>query len=132
MGTKTSKLPLMTAGQVDPANDYIPIVDASAGVTKRVKFSDVAPSTNASLKGWINSLAYTAATYDSDNVISSATVKWPDGSSGTFTRTAKNSTFLTVDAYTVTHADSSKTVTQPSVTRNSSGQVTAQPELTVA
>lgn len=41
MGTKTSKLPLMTAGQVDPANDYIPIVDASAGLTKRIKIVDL-------------------------------------------------------------------------------------------
>lgn len=41
MGTKTSKLPLMTAGQVDPANDYIPIVDVSAGVTKRIKIADL-------------------------------------------------------------------------------------------
>lgn len=41
MGTKTSKLPLMTAGQVDPANDYIPIVDASAGLTKRIKIADL-------------------------------------------------------------------------------------------
>lgn len=41
MGTKTSKLTLMTAGQVDPANDYIAIVDASAGVTKRIKIVDL-------------------------------------------------------------------------------------------
>lgn len=87
---------------------------------------------SGSLKGWLTSLAYTSVTYDSDNVISSAAVKWPDGSGGTFTRTAKNSTFLTVDAYTVTHTDSGKTVTQPAVTRNSIGQVTAQPEPTVA
>ena len=31
----------MTAGQVDPANDYIPIVDVSAGVTKRIKIADL-------------------------------------------------------------------------------------------
>ena len=31
----------MTAGQVDPANDYIAIVDASAGVTKRIKIVDL-------------------------------------------------------------------------------------------
>lgn len=132
MGTKTSKLAWLTNSQVDPAADFLPIVDASAGVTKRVKFSDVAPSTNSSLKGWLTSLAYTSVTYDSDNVISSATVKWPDGSAGTFTRTTKNATFLTVDAYTVTHTASGKTVTQSAVTRNSIGQVTAQPEPTVA
>lgn len=41
MGTKVSKFALMTAAQVDIANDYIPIVDASAGVTKRIKVSDL-------------------------------------------------------------------------------------------
>ena len=83
--------------------------------------------------GWAASGAYslTSATRDSDGVITTATVSWPDGSAGTFTRTTKNATFLTIDAYTVTHADSGKTVTQSAVTRDSSGNVTAQPALTI-
>lgn len=86
------------------------------------------------LKMWTNSGAYavTSATRDSDGVITTASVSWPDGSTGTFTRTTKNATFLTIDAYTVTHTDSGKTVTQPAVTRDSSGNVTAQPALTIA
>lgn len=84
--------------------------------------------------GWAASGAYslTSATRDSDGVITTATVSWPDASTGTFTRTTKNATFLTIDAYTVTHTDSGKTVTQSAVTRDSSGNVTAQPALTVA
>lgn len=87
---------------------------------------------SGSLKGWVTSLAYTSVTYDSDNVISSAAVKWPDGSAGTFTRTAKNAIWLVIDAYTVTHSASGKTVTQAAVTRDSNGNITAQPSLTVA
>lgn len=51
MGTKTSKLPLITAGQVDPANDYIAIVDASAGVTKRIKIVDLIVGSRALSSG---------------------------------------------------------------------------------
>lgn len=86
------------------------------------------------LKDWTEGEAYelTAVTYDSDNVVSSATVKWPDGSAGTFTRTTKNSTWLAIDAYTITHVASLQTVTQSAVTRNSVGAVTTKPALTVA
>lgn len=91
-------------------------------------------ATQQLLKTWTEAGAYelTAVTYDSDNVVSSATVKWPDGSAGTFTRTTKNSTWLAIDAYTISHADSGQTVTQAAVTRNSVGAVTTKPALTVA
>lgn len=93
-----------------------------------------APGIVTNLRAWTQSAAYqlTSATYDSDNVLSSATVTWPDGSSGTFTRTAKNATFLVVDAFTITHATSGKTVTQSTVTRNANGSITTQPALSVA
>jgi hypothetical protein len=135
MGTKTSKLPLMTAGQVDPANDYIPIVDASAGLTKRIKIADLTDTVESTekLKAWTLSGAYslTSATRDADDVVTTATVSWPDGSTGTFTRTSKNPVFLTIDSYTITHTASGKTITQPTVTRNASGSVTIQPVLTI-
>lgn len=85
------------------------------------------------LKAWAEAGAYemTSITYDSDGVITTATVKWPDGSGGTFTTTSKNSTFLAIDAYTVTHTTSGKTVTQSAVTRNSNGAVTNKPALVV-
>lgn len=89
---------------------------------------------DATIIGWAASEAYTltSATLDGDNVITVATVSWPDGSAGTFTRTNKNATHLTIDAYTITHTASSKTVTQALVTRNGAGKITAQPALTVA
>lgn len=88
---------------------------------------------NDQLKAWAASGAYTltSATRDSDDVITVATVAWPDGSAGTFTTTTKNATFLLVDAFTVTHSVSGKTVTQTAVTRNAAGSITAQPALTV-
>lgn len=93
-----------------------------------------ANATDEVLKGWTEGGLYelTAATYDSDNVITTATAKWPDGSAGTFTTTTKNSTWLAIDAFTITHTDSSKTVTQAAVTRDSEGNITVKPALTVA
>ena len=92
--------------------------------------------TDAQLKDWTEAGAYeaTAVTYDATytNTITSATIKWPDGSSGVFTATTINGAYESVDAYTVTHASSNKTVTQAAVTRNSAGNITGKPALTVA
>jgi hypothetical protein len=89
--------------------------------------------TAQTLKAWAEAGAYelTAITVDSDEVVTTATAKWPDGSAGTFTTTTKNSTWLAVDAYTISHTASAKTVTQTAVTRNSNGTVTIKPALTV-
>lgn len=89
--------------------------------------------TTASIIGWTASGAYSiaSATRDSDGVITTASVSWPDGSLGTLTRTAKNQTFLTIDSYTITHSASGKTVTQSAVTRDSLGNITAQPALSI-
>lgn len=88
------------------------------------------------LKIWTESGAYelTAITYNSTytTLIDSATVKWPDGSGGTLTVTATNTTYLVETAYTITHTDSGKTVTQAAVTLDSNGNVTVKPALTVA
>lgn len=87
------------------------------------------------LKFWAEGENYelTSITYSANNVISSGVVKWPDGSAGTFTTVTENSTWLGVDAYTITHANSLKTVTQTAVTRSAThGGVTTKPALTVA
>lgn len=85
------------------------------------------------LKAWANSAAYslTSATRDSDGVVATASIVWPDGSTGTFTRTSKNATFLCVDAYTISHTRSGKLVTQAAVTRDARGNITAQPAPTI-
>lgn len=86
------------------------------------------------LKEWTEAGAYeiASATVDSNGLITTGTVKWPDGSAGTFTTTTTNSTWIAIDAYTITHTNSGKTVTQTAVTRDTNGNVTAKPALTVA
>ncbi len=85
------------------------------------------------LLGWTEGAGYEllTAVYDGDGVLASGTVRWPDGSAGVWTRTVKNSTWLAVDGYAVTHADSGLTVSQAAVTRDADGYVTAKPALTV-
>ena len=91
-------------------------------------------SITTNLKAWSagNCYTLTSATRDSDGVITTATVSWPDGSSGTFTTTSKNAIWLVIDSYTITHVDSGLTATQPLVTRDANGNIVAQPAITVA
>src|SRR5690625_3117072 len=81
------------------------------------------------LREWTEAESYevTSINRDADDVVTTAAVSWPDGSGGTFTTTTKNSTFLAIDAYTITHTQSGKTVTQAAVTRDSDGNVTTKP-----
>ncbi|OWL95087.1 hypothetical protein CBQ26_13630 [Deinococcus indicus] len=88
---------------------------------------------NLLLRQWTQAEAYepTTITRNSDGLVTTATVTWPDGSTGTLTATNYNATHSVYDGFTVTHA-SGKTVTQAAVTRDSSGAVTAKPALVVS
>lgn len=61
-------------------------------------------------------------------------VAWPDGATGVFTGTESTSFPGAIDAYTVTHVKSgvTQTYTQPALTRDSSGAVTARPAIVVS
>lgn len=127
-----------------PTDGSVTTAKLADGAVTLVKTTGILPTSGAGLGGagvssqqlidWAAGSAFqmTALTYDANGVLASATGTWPDGSAGTFTATAVNVSFLAVDAYTLTHAASSKTVTQAAVTRNASGDITAQPALTVA
>jgi len=122
----------ITVGAVANASTVnSPLAQLDAAITNIAGGANV---TDAVLKAWAEGEAYelTSITYDADGVVTTATAKWADGSAGTFTTTSKNATWLAVDAYTITHAASGKTVTQAAVTRDANGNVTAKPALTVA
>lgn len=92
--------------------------------------------TQAQLKAWTESESFEATSITMDSVhvlvVASATVKWPDGSAGTFTTVLINATWEGIDAYNVSHATSGYTVTQAAVTRNIDGAITTKPALTVS
>jgi hypothetical protein len=80
--------------------------------------------------------ALTSITRDVNEAITTASVVWPDSSTGVFTTDTASTAFPgAIDAYHVTYIPGSgttKTITQPLLTRDSSGAVTAQPVLTIA
>jgi hypothetical protein len=86
---------------------------------------------------WTYSEAYTmlSITRDGNDAISSATVQWPDGSTGTFNTDIKNSSFPgAIDAFRVTYVPAigaTRTITQSAVTRNANGAVIARPALVI-
>jgi hypothetical protein len=74
----------------------------------------------------------TSATFDGDGILSSAVLKWLDGSAGVLTVTSRNLTFSVPDAWTMTHVNASRIITQAAVTRNDIGDILTQPALTIA
>jgi hypothetical protein len=101
--------------------------------TELYDHKDAQLTVNEMLIEWTQGKDYEplSVTRDSENRVTSMTVKWPDGSSGVYTATDYNPTFEVYDGYTITHVDSSKTVTQAAVTRNSDGAIITKPALTV-
>lgn len=90
-------------------------------------------ATDQQLRDWTEAESYeaTSLTRDATGVVTSATVKWPDGSAGVFTATTINTTYAAIDAYTITYVARNRMVTQAAVTRNSFGDVITKPALTV-
>lgn len=96
-----------------------------------------APGTDEWLKlhagGNLDALIVGTVTRDVNDAATSADVEWPDGTAGVYTGTPSVGTLGAIDSYTVTYVGPvTKTVTQPTVTRNASGAVTARPEMTVS
>jgi hypothetical protein len=94
--------------------------------------------TNAILTEWTlgEGMTFVSITRDANEAITTASVIWPDGSTGTFTTDTASTSFPgAVDAYHITYVPVSgptKTITQPAVTRDAAGAVIAQPALTIA
>lgn len=81
------------------------------------------------------SFALTSATRDVNEAITTASIAWPDGATGTFTTDTASTLFPgAIDAYHVTYVPAvgtAFTITQSPVTRDAAGGVTAQPQLTI-
>lgn len=88
-----------------------------------------------SLLSWAyaNTFRLVSATRDDNGAIITANIIWPDGVTGTFTTDVASTDFPgAIDAWHATYASTpSKTITQPTVTRDDNGAVTAQPAITI-
>lgn len=59
-----------------------------------------------------------------DQLITSAEVEWPDGSTGTYTATSFDATWEEVTAWNLDHDDSGGNIAYAGLVRNASGQIT--------
>lgn len=123
-------------------NDRFVLLDVSATKSKTATCTNVraglgltgANVDDETLIAWCaNVMQYvTARTYAADGLeLQSGTLAWPDGSAGTLTVVSWNASWYDVDSWTATHSDSSKTVTLATVTRNTVGEITNMPQLSV-
>lgn len=84
--------------------------------------------------GLVQAFQLVSATRDSNGAIVSASIVWPDGSTGTFTTDVASVNFPgAVDAWhaTYVYAAGMLTIRQPAITRDTKGAVTIQPALTI-
>ncbi|MES2225155.1 MAG: hypothetical protein V4478_04190 [Patescibacteria group bacterium] len=102
-----------------------------------VTISNISAAAAVTLTSWTyaQTFALTTITRDMNETIVSASIVWPDGSTGTFTTDTASAIFPgAIDAYHVTYVPVSgptSTVTQPLLTRDATGAVTAQPVLVI-
>lgn len=110
----------------DDLND--PDTITAAEINDRLDTLDLAMVKMIADSGLYDSVIPTAT---QNNLITAANVIWPDGSAGVFAGVV-NSTWLFIESYTVTHVDSGLTITQPTITRGTNGDITNKPQVTVA
>lgn len=113
--------------------------------TNIISFADVVMAQEAATaaaigQSQLNVWAYTtafqlvSAERDSNGAIVTASIVWPDSATGAFTTDVASVDFPgAIDAWHATYVlgDVNKTVTQPAVTRDANGAVTAQPAITI-
>jgi hypothetical protein len=80
------------------------------------------------LKEWTRAESFSGII--SKTSTSPVSIKWPDGSLGTFTATVLSD--YGIDAFTITHINSGKTVRQNAITRDINGVPTVIPDLLIA
>ena len=123
----------MTTNYHTPIVAYSQIVVASINDALGSLDAQLTAITTVNVLTMPGTYQFVALTYDSDNVITTGSVVWIDGATGTFTTVTKNTTWFAIDGYTVTHVlgGVTQTVTQPDVTRDAFGRVTVWPVLVV-
>lgn len=102
------------------------------GLTEEVADTRYAPVSRAAKNP--DEIAVGAVTRSANGAATGFGVVWDDGATGVFVGTESTSTPGAIDSYTVTHVlgGVTTTYTQPALTRNASGAVTARPAMTVS
>lgn len=108
----------------ESADDLAQLSTQLAAIT-----ADALQSQRSLIQGWAAGQAYQTVTptRSATGLLQTATVIWPDGSTGVYTGTTYDATYDVYLGYTVTHAASGTTVTQPAVTLDAGGAITNAP-----
>lgn len=111
------------------------LAESNASASALAAANSAAQSNQYDLFTWAFTQAFqvVTATRDSNGAIVTASIVWPDGVSGVFTTDVASTAFPgAIDAWHATHVGTTtKTITQPTVTRDSNGAVVAQPAITI-
>lgn len=112
------------------------LIDGAGFITAEVADANYAPVSAALLSAAAapDTMAVGTITRSTTGAATGFSVVWPDGATGSFTGTESTSFPGAIDSYAVTHVFSgvTKTYTQPTLTRDSSGAVTARPAIVVS
>lgn len=132
-GTLTGPAILAKVGDVTAASDSAVATRVASGSATGAALD----SRIGQYKVWAknpDNLVAGSLTYDTAGRLTSAVVEWPDGKPGVLTIDGRQASTDAVTAYHITHVDGvvTKTYTQPTITRDSSGNATAVPQITVA
>lgn len=116
--------------------DTVAAIGGGRWIAKRIA-AEPTPFLHADdrISAWFNSGSFGIVTgaVSSAGVLTNATLRWPDGASGTYTVTSIDAVFGAPNSWTYTHAITGKTFTQAAITRDSSsGTVIAIPTISVA
>lgn len=134
----TDSNPILAAGEpgVEPSTGRLKIGDGTrawddlpyASPGPEGPQGPAGPDVNAQLARTPETIIHGPITLQGGAPVSAA-VQWPDGTAGVFTGTPSPTYPGALDSWTITYGDS-KTYTQPTVTRNSAGEVIDQPAIT--
>lgn len=110
-----------------------PFTGNGSGLTNIPGTSITGPLSDQQLIAYVDGESYHVLTAqrDSDEIVTNATVLWPDGTYGVFTRLSKNTSIPAINSYSVTYTNRSITITQPTLSRDSAGAATNVPALII-
>lgn len=139
IGAGTSNLTLGSTGSTAKPGNWVPatadISDATASGKTVVSGTPTQGRNAVQALGLVQAaknpdlLVTGAITLDSNDLIASAAVAWPDGTPGTLTITSRDANNAVL-AYNITYGSPvTKTFTQPTITRNANGAATIVPAI---
>ena len=121
-------------------NEVLEVLGISAngypsGSTERLLLSQITNlNTKQTVLNWCINQNWIAATItrNSNEVVTSANVTYPDGQQGTFTATSFDSVSGAINSWVATYGSPTiYTITQPAVTRDANSAVIIQPKITI-